>query len=65
MYDKEASSCIKFHIAQHEKYNVDNPYVVTSLHQTPIFEWYVVWCDSKNGYERHVFYKKLGCMLKI
>ena len=33
MYDKEAISCINFHIVQHEKYNVDNPYVVTSLYK--------------------------------
>jgi hypothetical protein len=32
------------------------PNSVTHLNRTPIFEWYVVWCASKNGYQkdRHV-----------
>ena len=33
------------------------PTSVISLNRTPIFEWYVVWCGSKNRYQRHVFIK--------
>ena len=31
---------------------IDTPYSVTFLIETPIFEWYVVWCGSKNGYRK-------------
>ena len=34
---------------------VDNPYSVTFLIRTPIFEWYVVRFASKNGYQKDVF----------
>ena len=59
MYHMESISCRNFHIVQHKKYNVDNIYVVTSLNWTPIFDWYVVWCGSKNGYGKHVIKKKV------
>lgn len=38
-------------------HKVDNPYLVTSLIRTPIFEWlYVVWCGSTELVpNRHVF----------
>ena len=32
---------------------------ITYLDRTPIFEWYVVWCSSKNGYQKDVF-KEIG-----
>jgi hypothetical protein len=35
-------------------YQVDDPYSVAFLTKTPIFEWYVVWCGSKNGYQKHM-----------
>jgi hypothetical protein len=31
---------------------VDVPNMVTSFNRTPIFEEYVVRCDSKNGYQK-------------
>ena len=34
-------------------YKVNNPYSVTFLIGTPILEWCVVWCGSKNGYQNH------------
>ena len=34
---------------------VDVPNSVTSLYWTPIFEWYVVRCASKNGYQKNMF----------
>ena len=36
---------------------IDNPYLITFISRTPIFEWYVVWCGSKNKHQigRHVF----------
>ena len=38
-------------------YQVDDPYSVAFLTKTPIFNWYVVWCGSKNGYQKHVLQK--------
>ena len=32
------------------KVKVDIPKSVTHLNHTPIFEWYVIKCASKNGY---------------
>jgi hypothetical protein len=29
--------------------------VSDSLHWTPVCEWYMVWCGSKNGYQKDVF----------
>jgi hypothetical protein len=34
---------------------VDMPNLVSGLNRTPIFEWYVVRCGSKNGCQRRVF----------
>ena len=41
---------------------VGAPNLVTSLDQTPIFEWYVVWCGSKNGYQK---YEEIGYGLDL
>ena len=30
------------------------------LIRTPIFEWFVVWCGSKNGYQTYMFLKEIG-----
>ena len=47
-------------------HKVDNPYSVTSLIRTPIFELYVISCGSKNGNQEDMFFKRvLDCMLKI
>ena len=44
---------------------VDNPYPITFLTKTPsMFEWYVVWCGSKNEYQKDMCLKILSCMLK-
>ena len=29
-----------------------NPYLIIFLIRTPMFEWFVVGCGSKNGYEK-------------
>jgi hypothetical protein len=34
------------------------PNLVTHLDQTPIFECYVVWRGSKNGYQTDMFSKE-------
>ena len=35
---------------------VDMPHLSTTIIKTPIFEWYVVMCGSKNWHQkRHVF----------
>ena len=39
---------------------VDLPNLVTYLDWTPIFEWYVVICDSKNRYETDMCLKEIG-----
>ena len=39
---------------------VDNPYLVTFLIMTPILEWYVIWCGSKNGYQKDMSLKEIG-----
>ena len=41
-------------------YQVDDPYLVAFLTKTPIFEWYVVRCGSKNGYQKHMCFKEIG-----
>ena len=38
--------------------NHDNFYLVTFLIRISILERYVVWCGSKNGYQKDVF--KIG-----
>jgi hypothetical protein len=35
------------------------PKSVTYLNHTPIFEWHVVWCGSKNGYKKHMCLKAI------
>ena len=27
---------------------------------TPIFEWYMVMCESKNGHQKHMCLKQIG-----
>ena len=39
-------------------YKVDNPYSVTSLIRTPIFELYVISCGSKNRNQDDKFFKR-------
>ena len=39
---------------------VDNPYSVTFLIRTPVIEWYVVWCGTKNGYQKGMCLKEVG-----
>jgi hypothetical protein len=39
---------------------VDVPNSVVNLNQTSIFEWYMVWCGFKNGYQKDVSLKELG-----
>ena len=41
------------------RYKIDNSYLVTFLCQTPIFEWYVGRCGSKNGYQKDVCSKEI------
>ena len=44
---------------------VDNPYSVAFLIRAPIFEWYVVWCGSKNGYQKGIMcLKGIGLCVK-
>jgi hypothetical protein len=35
-------------------YIVDLPNLGVNLHHILIFEWNVVWCDSKNGYQKYM-----------
>ena len=37
---------------------VDMPNSITCLNRAPIFEWYVVWCDSKNKITKRYVFKK-------
>ena len=39
---------------------VDVPNSVTYLRRTLIFEWYVVWCGSKNKYQKDTCLKEIG-----
>jgi hypothetical protein len=39
---------------------VDNPCSVNSLIRTLIFEWYVVWCGSKNKFHKDTSSIKIG-----
>ena len=42
-------------------FKVDVPNLVTYLNRTPIIEWYVVRCGSKNGYQKGIIrLKELG-----
>ena len=44
---------------------VDNPYLIIFLVGTPIFEWYVVWCVSKDRHHRDVCSKEIGLCAQI
>jgi len=44
---------------------VDNLYSVSFLSGTPIFEWRVVVCGFKNGYQKVMCLEDLDCMLNI
>ena len=39
---------------------VDNPYSVTFLFREPIFKQYVVWCGSKNRYQKDMSLKEIA-----
>ena len=41
-------------------HNTHNLYLVTYLIETPIVEWYAVWCGYKNGYQKDMCSKKIG-----
>ena len=45
---------------RHLHSKVEVPKLVTYLYWTPICEWYVVWCVSKNGYEKDMCLKEIG-----
>ena len=42
-----------------------NSYLATFLIEAPIFEWYVVWCGSKYGYQKDMCSKRIDCVSKI
>ena len=42
-----------------EEYNTSGPYLVTHLNHTPIFEWCVVRCESKIGYQKDICLKEI------
>jgi hypothetical protein len=46
-------------------YKVDDPYLVTFLIRTPIFELYVLWWGSKNGYQKDMSLREIGLPAKI
>lgn len=37
-----------------------HPYILISLDWTLIFEWYVLWCGSKNKYLKDMSLKEIG-----
>ena len=39
---------------------VKNPYLFAFLIRSPIFEWYVVWCGTKNGYQKYICFEEVG-----
>ena len=39
---------------------VDMPNSITYLDQTPIFEWYLVRCGSKNRYQKDMCIEEIG-----
>ena len=45
---------IQFRLATEKTTKVGNPYPVTFLTRTPIFEWYVVWCGFKDIYHKGI-----------
>jgi len=43
------------------KVKVDVLNLVTDLNRSNVFEWYVVvWCNSKDGCQKHLFFKEIG-----
>ena len=40
------------------------PNSITSLNRTPIFEWYVVRCEFKNGYQKDMSLGVIGLHAK-
>ena len=36
------------------------PNLVTALNWTPIFEWYVIRCGFKNGYQKDMYLIEIG-----
>ena len=36
------------------------PNLVAYLNRTPILEWFVVWCGSKNKYQKDMCLKEIG-----
>ena len=41
--------------------NIDMPKSITNyLNQTPIFEWYVIRCGFRNGYQRDMCIKEIN-----
>ena len=51
-------------IALYNCLKVDMPNSMTTLNHTPIFECYVVWCGSKNKYQKILSSKRLDYVLK-
>ena len=41
------------------------PNSVISVNLTPIFEWYVVRCGSKNGYQEDMCLEEIGLRAQI
>ena len=39
---------------------VDVPNLIISLNWTALFEWYVIRCGSKNGYQKYTCLEKRG-----
>ena len=39
--------------------------VSDSLHWTPVCEWYLVWCGSKNGYQKDMCLIEIGLCAQI
>ena len=38
---------------------VDEPNLITYRNHTHAFEWYLVRCDSKNGYQKNMYSKEI------
>ena len=44
----------------HPTFKANVPNLVTCLNKTPLFEWYMVRCGSKNGYQKDTCLKETG-----
>ena len=44
----------------HEHHKVNMPKSNTTLIWTPMFEWYVVWCGSKNWHPKEICLNEIG-----